>query len=254
MGLLQNYTTLAQIPATQRGGIFSTHRSGFERLERAKNKYVGDASIDPKAATPNGYLPPYTWTLPKSSGGLSAYVGIDGDGDVTGANLAGGLNAESTINGVGGFASAPGLELVMYAVATLSGVGAFQSNPVLAGKLEAAASLAGSGSVAAALGAICDCVASILGTGSVAGTPYATAELSADIYVNSGTATTRELAAEVWNSIATEFDEAGTMGEKLSAAGTAGDPWTADVSGYASGTAGAKLRNLDFPISIIHSK
>lgn len=49
----------------------------------------------------------------------------------------------------------------------------------------------------------------------------------------------QSLAAAVWNSVASEFDESGTMGQKLNAAGTAGDPWTQALPGaYAPGTAG----------------
>jgi hypothetical protein len=46
------------------------------------------------------------------------------------------------------------------------------------------------------------------------------------------------LATAVWNALAASYDDGGTMGEKLNAAGTAGDPWTAELDGYAEGTAG----------------
>lgn len=47
------------------------------------------------------------------------------------------------------------------------------------------------------------------------------------------------LAAAVWNAAASSFDGSGSMGQKLNAAGTAGDPWTQSLPGaYAEGTAG----------------
>jgi parallel beta-helix repeat protein len=54
---------------------------------------------------------------------------------------------------------------------------------------------------------------------------------------------------EVWNATAIDFNDSGSMGEKLNAAGTAGDPWTTSLAGYTTpGTAGHTIRtklNLD---------
>lgn len=49
------------------------------------------------------------------------------------------------------------------------------------------------------------------------------------------------LAASVWNSVAADFNASGTMGEKLNAAGTAGDPWTTDLSGYNTADTAGKI-------------
>ncbi len=46
-------------------------------------------------------------------------------------------------------------------------------------------------------------------------------------------------SAAVWNAVAANYNATGSMGEKLNAAGTAGDPWTTDLSTYTTpGTAG----------------
>lgn len=50
------------------------------------------------------------------------------------------------------------------------------------------------------------------------------------------------LAAAVWDALAASNNDAGSMGEKLNSAGTAGDPWTADLGDYESGTAGDQLK------------
>lgn len=53
------------------------------------------------------------------------------------------------------------------------------------------------------------------------------------------------LAASVWNSLAANFNDPGTMGEKLNDAGTAGDPWATALPGaYGAGTAGERLGNV----------
>jgi hypothetical protein len=41
----------------------------------------------------------------------------------------------------------------------------------------------------------------------------------------------QNLAAELWNSLASEYAADGTMGSKLNAAGSAGDPWTGNIEG-----------------------
>jgi hypothetical protein len=53
------------------------------------------------------------------------------------------------------------------------------------------------------------------------------------------------IAAQVWNSSAASFNESGTMGNKLNAAGTAGDPWTAQTDDYTTpGTMGYWVKKL----------
>lgn len=49
------------------------------------------------------------------------------------------------------------------------------------------------------------------------------------------------LARAVWSALATDYNVSGTMGYKLNSASAAGDPWTADPTAYAAGTAGASL-------------
>jgi hypothetical protein len=53
----------------------------------------------------------------------------------------------------------------------------------------------------------------------------------------------QSLAKAVWDEQMSLHTSPGTTGEKLDAAGTAGDPWTADLDGYANGTAGKKLKD-----------
>jgi hypothetical protein len=51
--------------------------------------------------------------------------------------------------------------------------------------------------------------------------------------VDNTTITNDSVAAAVWSALAAAYNEAGSMGEKLNGAGTAGDPWTAVIeAGY----------------------
>lgn len=58
------------------------------------------------------------------------------------------------------------------------------------------------------------------------------------------------MADAIWNAVATSYNTAASMGQKLNAAGTAGDPLTAAVPGaYGAGTAGAALGRVDVAVS-----
>lgn len=60
-----------------------------------------------------------------------------------------------------------------------------------------------------------------------------------------------DIASGVWNATASSYDTAGSTGNKLSSAASAGDPWTTAIPGsYAAGTAGYIVgTNLDDPVS-----
>jgi hypothetical protein len=53
-----------------------------------------------------------------------------------------------------------------------------------------------------------------------------------------------EVASAVLDATATDYNTAGTIGNKINSAASAGDPWTADLTGYATDTAGAIIRRM----------
>lgn len=62
------------------------------------------------------------------------------------------------------------------------------------------------------------------------------------------------IAAEVWNSTATSFNTAGTMGNKVNSAASAGDPWTTTVPGsYTSGQAGYVIDQILDVVNVLPS-
>jgi len=105
------------------------------------------------------------------------------------------------------------------------------------------ADLSGSGGLNVSMGILLPLAADLVGSSTLTADLKGNADLACHIYVNSGTATVDEIVAGVWNALAADYDTSGTMGQKLNAAGTAGDPWTADLTSYAAGTAGKKLRD-----------
>ena len=53
-----------------------------------------------------------------------------------------------------------------------------------------------------------------------------------------------DIAQAVWGSVAAQNNTTGTMGNKLNGAGSAGDPWTTDISAYnTTNTAGKILKD-----------
>ena len=87
--------------------------------------------------------------------------------------------------------------------------------------------------------------AGLSGVGTLSANLKGLASLAADIYVNQSEATVQELVAGVWNALAADYNDSGTMGEKLNAAGTAGDPWTTDLSSYnTTNTAGKIVKQI----------
>lgn len=247
MALLGNYNQFMKNPITNGGGDSLSGvqglRSNWNTPGAARNRYYGEnwlAGTADRFGVPSAYAAPYAWNLPPKSGGVGSNVGIAGVGAFTGSGALG-INVDATLAGSGTISDA-NLGLILSAVATLSGIGGLSADVI--GKLDAAATLAGSGDMSGSLGALAGAVATLSGTGDMNGSTTAKASLSANIFVNSGTATTLEIVDGVWNALAADYNTSGTMGQKLNGAGSAGDPWTTDLSTYTTpGTAGKKLKD-----------
>jgi hypothetical protein len=83
---------------------------------------------------------------------------------------------------------------------------------------------------AALLGGIVDLVASAATTVSTNTTIRATGSLAGDITPYTELSP-ENLASAVWNAVSGNFDDSGSMGEKMNAAGAAGDPWIGTIEG-----------------------
>lgn len=296
-------------------------RSNFNKTGMHRNKFncTGQACY---AAIPNGYIAPYAWTLSRKSGGMAVYTNYGGSGVFSSVNLAGGLNAESTINGIANLTAT--LILLVFAESITSGSGGLSSD--ISGLLPAESSIFGSSYLTADLGALVGILANLSGSAhitnagiisvllaeaiingnsSLIGNPTAlleaiasitgTSSLNIDItgllpdFVSSisgnsnlisnivstahiistllGTSnlditssaigdmsaditpftelSPQNLAAAIWNSLATLYNTTGTMGEKLNSSGSAGDPWSTILPGsYTDGTAGKVIDEM----------
>lgn len=98
-----------------------------------------------------------------------------------------------------------------------------------------AATIAGSGSLAAAGNMAANVGASIAGSGSLTASPSAKGWLRAAMDAGARPSAF-DIAQEVWQSKAASYDTPATMGAKVNAAGSSGDPWAAVIeSGMTAG-------------------
>ena len=75
----------------------------------------------------------------------------------------------------------------------------------------------GAGAVAATLTAYASVQADLAGTGTLSLTHYAVGELAADI-TGQSVLSPQSLAAAVWSALAAQYNESGTMGNKMNSA------------------------------------
>jgi len=270
--LIGNYSVLQKSPTRFLAGsttsVESNVRSNFGKSGMQRNRLYPDSQTTARAyfAVPSNYYPPYTWLIPQIAGGIGSINQIAGAGTASIANLAGGLNAAAPLSGAGTVTNAQG-SLILQAVAALVGSGVLTGSLIaqaniaaalvgagnitaatgqLASILQAVAALSGAGALSATLGALAGLLATVSGTGSVSSAlPSAPAGMSADLVVTGGTLSTANVGAAVWSAIAAANNTAGTMGQKVNSAASAGDPWGTAVPGsYVAGTAGYILGNL----------
>ena len=222
------------------GGM--TDPSRWVRPASLNNFYTGwhnKTDETNKANFSNGYNPPYSWILAPKSGGIASIRRSAGSGTVT-LNLAAGKSLVATVNGIGSQTGT--LELIINISGTASGVGSQTGN--LGAPLQIVGTAAGTCTVTGVRSALAYLISIALGQASNNATLNAHANLSGDITPFT-TLSPENLAASVWNAIASENNDSGTMGEKLNAAGTAGDPWTTDLSGYnTADTAGKIIKQI----------
>lgn len=172
-----------------------------------------------RSAYPVGYLHPHAMLMPISTGGISSFNAARGAGELAATGISG-KPAFADLVGTGSLTATGAL--VVAAAAALTGSGTLSG--ALIAISPAAANLTGTGALAGSIGALAGATANLAGNGALAATSYAVGHLEADIQPFTELSP-QSLAAAVWNALAAEYNEAGTMGNKLNDAGGAADPW-----------------------------
>lgn len=248
--LIANYSYINQICGHNHSGITNPLR--FIRPHVMRGYYGLAQNSDvveqiKRDGFPTGTNPPYSLVMGDKGALLSATTTIYGTSDTTFA-MAMGLAAQCDITGSGDLTG--GLSLVIQLACDILASGTISAS--LVGKLEMASALAGEGDLSASLGLIAFVISELTGSGTIEGTFFGTASLSADIS-SSSTLSPENLAAAVWNSIAASFNTAGTMGNKMNSAASAGDPWSTPLPGaYLSTEAGGILAQIQTLVDELH--
>lgn len=247
--LITNYLTIYKVLGHQHSG--PTSPLVYRKPEVMRNFYSADTynqttqSQRNRDSFPTGTNPPYSYVLGPKGGLLSSTTLLSGSGSST-ANAAMGINILSDIDGGGTLTS--NLALVVALAASLLGQASVSA--AMTGKIEMAASLAGSGDITGSLKLISTIVADLTGGGSLVSNLRGTANMEADITPFT-TLSPENLAASVWNALASQFNDVGTMGNKLNSAASGGVDygaladavWDEPVSGHTTtGTTGAELK------------
>lgn len=251
MALLGNYNQFLKCPITNVGGDGTSGitglRSNWNIAGVSRNRFYGQnwtSGVADRFGVPSAYASPYSWNLPPKSGGIGSNVGLSLTASST-ANLAAGKNIEALIE-AGATINSASLALVVSMIATLNASGVINTANLVA-YINMAASLAASGELTGSLRAIGHLISEINATATLVPEMNATANMSADI-TSETPLSPSALASAVWNSLAADFNVSGTMGQKLNGAGSAGDPWTTDLTAYTTvGTAGALMKKASKP-------
>ncbi len=182
---------------------------------------------------------PYSIIMGDKGALLSSTTTISGTGVIV-SGLAMGKACEAALTGTGTI-SAASLSLVTQLAAALSGTGTI-TVANLVGVVALQSSLTGTGTLTAGINVIAFMTAALEGDGTLTADLKGTLSMSAAIYVNQSEATVQQIVDAVWNAIAADYNTAGTMGNKMNSAGSAGDPWSTDLPGtYTADQAGAIL-------------
>jgi ABC-type transporter Mla MlaB component len=244
MALLGNYSVILKNPFTPIGGTqVSNARSAFNMEGQMLQMYYGESEgggLPLTASLDTGTEPPYSWHLAENGGEMSSTTMTNGTATLT-ASQQNGINIVSTIAGVGTIDTA-GLSLVTSMISAIAGSGTLTG--AMVGTVQLAATLAGTGDVVGSVSMLSGLIANLAGTGAISADLKGKLFMEAQIYVNQSEATVAQIVDAVWNALLVEYNLAGSTGEALSGAGSAGNPWITDLSAYnTANTAGKILKD-----------
>jgi hypothetical protein len=227
MALIGNYTVYDKLPlkyisaVSNSASVQSGNRGNFSQSGRVRSRMMQDQTTTALEyyALPNGAYPSLTWFIPQQAGQIGSSNQIYGLGSIV-ASLAGARNATADLTGSGTVTNAF-LSLIADLIASLTGAGDISPPPNLLALLSLSGNLTGAGAITAVLEAIASVQADLSGTGTLTLVPYAVGELSADI-TGESVLSPQNLAAAVWQALAAQYNDPGTMGNKLNLASSGG--------------------------------
>lgn len=243
--LLGNYSLLNKNPHKLVSSLGNLNTGSYWQPSACRGLYTSEADGGrlQHACIPTGTEPPYVIMFAPKGGELSATTYIRGEGSIS-ASLILGRVMEANLSGSGDLTAS--MSLITSLLAALSGSGTITAS--ISTTLSLAANLAGSGDLTGSLKLLIPLAASLVGSGTISANLKGNLDMEAQIYVNQSEETVQQIVDAVWNALAADYNTSGTMGQKLNGAGSAGDPWTTDLSGYnTAGTAGLLMKKASKP-------
>lgn len=182
------------------------------------NRFVSD-TYSQKSSVPDGYgaSTPFPALTP---GGAS--VKLSGAGGVDASAILA-LELMAMLGGEGGIDAAGGL--IVNLLATLAGSGGITSAQMQA-FLSLVATISGAGGVIATGAGIGSLLSELIGSGGAAGVATGLGSMGANLR-GYGDLTPEGLRDAVWSAIASQYDEPGSMGQKLNNSASGGVDYTA---------------------------
>jgi hypothetical protein len=179
-------------------------------------------SVAPKTSFTEGHNLTDAYLGPWKSGGLASQV-IEGVGSFTATALRVKLS-EATLTGSSDVAAALGS--IVQGLASLSGSGSISTATIQAVS-SIASSLAGTSSISTAnLSALVPLASTLEGSGSITSNLKGFGAMSATIEIGAAVGLS---ASDVWNYDISGINTAGTAGDALNNASSAGNPWSAEL-------------------------
>jgi hypothetical protein len=235
--LLQNATNFSSNPITLTGGTLAGESVYLGLRDQTFLAFAG--SVPRKSAIPQGYGPGDAWYPAIQAGGLGA---ASESSLVGSANLSGGVNLQATA-AIALDGTAEGSLIASMTAASSSALSA--SADIFSIQV---ASIQATASIALSSSAVVSAIASVVASGSATLTGAASQGANAFMVAAAGgpeALSPQGLANAVWSAFDSDNNTPGTMGAKLNAAASAGDPWSTLLPGsYAPGTAGYLMTQL----------
>lgn len=201
---------LGALASIYNGGGSALNYAGPTGAMRASAHLFGEYN-----AYPTGNLHPKSWMLPQKSGAMS--LRAIGDGDLS-ADLIPTRPMSIDLTGFGDMEAIGALAVAMGLALTGSGT----LTAAIVGDVIMAIDLAGSGDLAADMEGIASLAVDMLGQGDLDATISAFGNMEIDIVVTGAGLSTANVGSAVWNAIAANFNDSGTMGNKLNTASSGG--------------------------------
>ena len=189
---------------------------------------------------PTATNPPYSLVMADKGALLSSTTTINNDSELVGS-LSSGINILSDISGSSGLSGNVSLLVQLISNITTSTT----LSGTISGLIKLQAALSGSSSASGSLGAIAFMNTAASGSSSLTGNLKGTLSLEADITPFTDLSP-ENLATAVWNSLAANFNDPGTMGEIMNNMSAVSDPWSVNLpASYTADQAGAILARLE---------